>query len=250
MQPSNCLARLVHGFLLVAMAAPTHAALVVFSAGGAIDTSATVSYRFDPPVSDDPSQVDWDLTDLPFDQTQTASASGTGGNATATASQAIRFDSTSIQGSAAVSIEVEADSLSTASASARSQFTIRFDITDNPAPYTFTGTLADFPPSNVVAPFESNLFIKQQGGPFSNSVSVSGASEPFSFSGVLQPGRYELSIVGVFTDLTELATSFGGPSLSRTGSVDFELQVVPVPGAAGLFLSALGVFGLLRRYAT
>lgn len=229
------------------MAPLAQAEFILVSAGTSVDTDAWVNGLFESGEesdSDDPLGIDRTDADLPIIDSQSALATITSTVASASASIALQVDNNSITGSGQFSKSVDAVPQSFASAYARAILGVKFTVTQ-PTPYTFSGSITYDSPDHVIAPTEAGIFLVENSGPLSNFTQALDSTEPFSFSGVLAPGTYDIGLIG----------SFGGVSLetinvlsaAESGSFDFEFTVVPLPAAGWLFLSSLGLLGWMKR---
>lgn len=238
-------------FMIAWITAPrTEAALVLVSAGTSVDTNTSVSGLFESGEemdANDPPEVARTGVDLPVLDSQSAQATITDTSASASASIALQFDSSSITGSGAFSETVESTPFSFSSAYARASFGVFFSVAE-PTPYRFSGSISYNAPDDLIAPNKAGIFLLRSTGsePLSNFTEALDSTEVFSFSGVLAPGIYEISLTNAFGGTT-LETVFPDLSRAESGSFDFQLTVVPLPAAAWLFASSLGLLGCLRR---
>ncbi len=238
-------------FLMAWLFAPVaQAELILVSVTASIDTNTSVTGLFESGEemdADDPPEIERTELDLPINISQSASATITDTAATASGALALEFDSSSIIGSGSFSETVDSTPFSFASAYARSVLSVRFRVGD-PTPYTFDGSLSYDAPDDLIAPNSVFISLEQTGGTGTptNFVEALDSTEPFSFTGVLNPGEYLISLTNAFGGTT-LESLFPNLSRAESGSFNYQLTVVPVPAAAWLFLSSLGLLGWLRR---
>lgn len=225
------------------------AEFILVSAGTSVDTNTSVSGLFETGEeidSDDPLGIDRTGADLPISDSQSALATITDTVASASASIALQVDTNSITGSGAFAISADAVPESFASAYSRATLGVSFSVAQ-PTPYTFSGSITYDSPDHVIAPTEAGIFLIENSGTLSNFTQVLDATEPFSFSGVLAPGIYDIGLTGSFNGaLLETIETLSG---AESGSFNFELTVVPLPAAGWLFLSSLGLLGWIKRRA-